>query len=235
MSGFNRGGYQQPMTGGFQGSSMGFQGSAMGMQPYGSFQGRGGVAGGMRGGAMGMRGGRGAMNNGMMGLPMGGMSMGAMGMAMPQMGGALAMQGMPGSYNQPHVKPTAPYGSSAVPPGTSAYITPAIRQFSPSGSGGLPAPLTLGGSVPRPSSSPGTSWASYTQYSSPPTNSPADFTSQAPALGGSFIPLQSTTLKLDSSMTGNQAHFNPAFFPQGHQAGGDASWNPHGAKRTRQE
>ncbi|KAL8863477.1 MAG: hypothetical protein Q9178_000158 [Gyalolechia marmorata] len=37
---------------------------------------------------------------------------------------------------------------------------------------------------------------------------------------------------------GSQAHFNPAFFPpQGQQAGAspDASWNPHGAKRTRQE
>ncbi|KAL8708256.1 MAG: hypothetical protein Q9220_006833 [cf. Caloplaca sp. 1 TL-2023] len=37
---------------------------------------------------------------------------------------------------------------------------------------------------------------------------------------------------------GNQAHYNPAFFSQpGQQVGGstDASWNPHGAKRTRQE
>jgi len=236
MSGFNRGGFQQPVTGGFQGSGMGFQGSAMGgMQPYGGFQGRGGVAGGIRSGAMGMRGGRGAMNNGMMGMPMSGMGMGAMGMNMPQMGGAMAMQGMPGSYNQPHVEPTAPYGSSAVPPGYSAYTTPVVRQYSPSGSAGSHAPVTLGGSVPRPSSNPGTAWASYTQYSLPPTNFSADFTSQATAPGTSSTPLQSTTLKLESSMTGNQAHFNPAFFPQGQQVGGDASWNPHGAKRTRQE
>ncbi|KAL8972122.1 MAG: hypothetical protein Q9183_000716 [Haloplaca sp. 2 TL-2023] len=37
---------------------------------------------------------------------------------------------------------------------------------------------------------------------------------------------------------GNQAHYNPAFFAQQAQQPsptGDASWNPHGAKRTRQE
>lgn len=33
---------------------------------------------------------------------------------------------------------------------------------------------------------------------------------------------------------GGNTHFNPAFFPQ-NTAGGDGSWNPHGAKRTRQE
>ena len=35
---------------------------------------------------------------------------------------------------------------------------------------------------------------------------------------------------------GGNAQFNPAFFSQGQSgAGGDPSWNPHGAKRTRQE
>ncbi|KAL8675276.1 MAG: hypothetical protein Q9168_000397 [Polycauliona sp. 1 TL-2023] len=37
---------------------------------------------------------------------------------------------------------------------------------------------------------------------------------------------------------GNQAHYNPAFFPQQAPqavASPDVSWNPHGAKRTRQE
>ncbi|KAL8722236.1 MAG: hypothetical protein Q9225_001223 [Loekoesia sp. 1 TL-2023] len=34
---------------------------------------------------------------------------------------------------------------------------------------------------------------------------------------------------------GNQAHYNPAFFNQQASGSGDASWNPHGAKRTRQE
>lgn len=235
MSGFNRGGFQQPMTGSFQGSGMGFQGSSMGgMQPYGGFQNRGGMGGGMRGGAMGMRGGRGGMNNGMMGMPMSGMGMGAMGMNMPQMGGAMAMQGMPGSYHQPHVNPTA-HGSHANPPGHTAYVAPIVRQYSPSSAAGSSAPETFGGSVPPSGSKPGSAWASYTQYSSSSTSPPADSASQATAPGTSFLPLQSTTLKRDSSMTGNQTHFNPAFFPQGQQAGGDASWNPHGAKRTRQE
>ena len=35
---------------------------------------------------------------------------------------------------------------------------------------------------------------------------------------------------------GGTTHFNPAFFPQNTAGpGGDGSWNPHGAKRTRQE
>jgi hypothetical protein len=35
---------------------------------------------------------------------------------------------------------------------------------------------------------------------------------------------------------GGNAQFNPAFFNQGQAGGGgDSSWNPHGAKRTRQE
>ena len=33
---------------------------------------------------------------------------------------------------------------------------------------------------------------------------------------------------------GGNTHFNPAFFPQ-NTAGADGSWNPHGAKRTRQD
>ncbi|KAL8733637.1 MAG: hypothetical protein Q9166_002047 [cf. Caloplaca sp. 2 TL-2023] len=46
------------------------------------------------------------------------------------------------------------------------------------------------------------------------------------------------TMQGQSGFQGSQAHYNPAFFPQqGQQAGGspDANWNPHGAKRTRQE
>lgn len=32
------------------------------------------------------------------------------------------------------------------------------------------------------------------------------------------------------------AHFNPAFFGnQGNQSSNDTQWNPHGAKRTRQD
>lgn len=106
-SGYNRGGFQQPMPGAFQGSPVtGFQGMG-GAQPYGSFQNRGGMMGGMRGGSVGMRGGRGGMGaNGMMTMPMGGMGMGNMGtqmgglgMGMPQMGAA--MQGMQNSQVPP--------------------------------------------------------------------------------------------------------------------------------------
>ena len=100
-SNYNRG-YQQPMTGGFQGSPMnGFQGMG-GAQSFGGFQNRGGMMGNMRGGSVGMRGGRGGMNgNGMMAMPMGGMGMGNMGtqmggigMGMPQMAAGMGMQGM---------------------------------------------------------------------------------------------------------------------------------------------
>ncbi|KAL8693295.1 MAG: hypothetical protein Q9218_001855 [Villophora microphyllina] len=49
---------------------------------------------------------------------------------------------------------------------------------------------------------------------------------------GAAMPMQG-----QGGFQGGQAHYNPAFFAQqGQQAGsGDASWNPHGAKRTRQE
>ncbi|KAL8781503.1 MAG: hypothetical protein Q9213_005976 [Squamulea squamosa] len=108
MSNYNRGGFQQPMSGGYQGSTMGaFQGMST-TQPYGGFQSRGGMMNNMRSSPMGMRGG---------------------------------------------------------------------------GRGGMGANGQVG-------------------------------------------------------FQGNQAHYNPAFFPQqGQQVGAspDASWNPHGAKRTRQE
>lgn len=97
MSHYNRGGFQQPMSGSFQGAPMGgFQGMG-GMQSYGGFQNRGAMMGNMRGGSMGMRGGRGGMGaNGMMGVPLGGMmgGMAGMSMGMPQMGAGMGMQGM---------------------------------------------------------------------------------------------------------------------------------------------
>ena len=252
MTGYNRGGFQQPMPGGFQGSSMGgFQSSAIGgMQSYGGFQNRGGMAGGMRGGPMGMRGGRGGMNpNGMMGMPMNGMGMGAMagqiggmGMNMPQMGGGMGMQGMQHSYDHSHVNSAGRHGSSANPAATPASSTPQSRQYSPSGSAGSSSPMMRGVCGSGRKSISGATWASYTQYSPPPAGSPlTHFPSQVGAPCTTIIPSpQNTTLKRKSSFTGNQAHFNPAFFPpqrQGQQSnsGGDANWNPHGAKRTRQE
>ena len=103
MSGYNRSGFQQPVTGSFQGSGMnGFQGPPIGgIQSYGGFQNRGAMMGGMRGGPMGMRGGRGGMNpGGMIGMPM---VMGGMGMSMPQMNGGMGLQGMQGSHFHPHI------------------------------------------------------------------------------------------------------------------------------------
>lgn len=189
-----------------------------------------------------MRGGRGGMNNGMMNMPMNGMgmgAMGAMGMNMPQMGVGMGMQGMPAFHHQSHVSPSVRYGSSATPAGRSTSSNPQIRQYSPSSSQGAYSPGTAAASAPETNSNPGAAWTTYTQYSPPPSISPsAHFPSQATTPGTSFPTLRpSKTLKREPSMTGNQAHFNPAFFPQGQSSGGtgDASWNPHGAKRTRQE
>ena len=256
MSGYNRGGFQQPMAGGFQGAPMaGFQGSPMGgMQPYGGFQNRGRMMGGMRGGPMGMRGGRGGMSpNGMMGMPMGAMGMGgmgspmgSMGMGMPQMGGGMGMQGMQGFHSFPasnsagsHMGPATPAGRFATP---SNFVRP------PVGNATRVQPTQIRGEYSG-SPQPGAYWASLTQYS--PTSASTSllrFPSQAKASTFATTPptpQQSNTLKRTSSTSGqagfqtNQAHYNPAFFPQqpGQQAGGagDASWNPHGAKRTRQE
>ncbi|KAL6713538.1 hypothetical protein ACLMJK_009003 [Lecanora helva] len=143
---FHRGGFQQPMSNGYQGSGMGgYQGSPIGgMQSYGGFQGRGGMTGGMRGGPMGMRGGRGGMNpNPMMGMPMGGMgmgAMGAMGMNMPQMGGGMGMQGMKRSCIQPPVNQATGHGSSASPAGRSIFSTSRISQHASHGPASRPSP-----------------------------------------------------------------------------------------------
>ncbi|KAL8991478.1 MAG: hypothetical protein Q9177_000102 [Variospora cf. flavescens] len=145
MSNYNRGGFQQPMTGMFQGSPVGgFQGIGS-MPSYGGFHNRGGMMGNMRGSPMGMRGGRVGMGpTGAMGMPnMGGMmgGMAGMSMGMPQMSAGMAMQ---------------------------EYLAEKHR----TGQGG-------------------------------------------------FQP--------------NQAHYNPAFFNQQASGSPEATWNPHGAKRTRQE
>ena len=243
MSGFNRGGFQQPMAGGYPGSGMGYQGSSMGgMQSYGGFQGRGAMTGGMRGGGMGMRGGRGAMHsNPMMGMPMGAMGMGGMGamsMGMPQMGGGMGMQGMAGSSSQPHHNSPARHGWPGMSAEASWPRVTQTQQFSPTGASSLSAPISIQGDRTASDNKPSSVWAGYTAYSTTP---PGDLNTNPPPYSPSRIlvtaPSQlSTTLKQSSSVTGTQTHFNPAFFPQGQQGGtGDANWNPHGAKRTRQE
>jgi len=100
-SGFNsnRGGFQQQMSGGYQGGQMnnfsGMNSISSGWGGGGSFNRGGAVGVGIRGGNMGIRGGRGGMGNpGMIGMPMGGGMMPNMGMGMQPMNGGMIMQGM---------------------------------------------------------------------------------------------------------------------------------------------
>ena len=245
-AGYNRGGFNQPMATGFQGSGMGgFPNGTMGnMSSYGGFQNRGGM-GGMRGGANGMRGGRG----GMMGMPMSGMNFGAMGMGigmgmgmnMPQMGANMGMQGMPGSHNYPVAHPAGYRGSSVT---LTAPPSSALRDRTP-----FPSPPPIGIQTGLPGSSPlpnlrvgraPSSWASYTQYSSPSVGniSATHLSSPAHSSRTASFTDANAVLKPRRSPTGqmgNQTHFNPAMFNHQQQGTGDNSWNPHGAKRTRQE
>ena len=247
MGGYNRGGFQQPMASGFQ---SGFQATPMGgMQPYGGFQNRGGMAGGMRGGPMGMRGGRGGMGNGIgsgiMGMPMSGMGMGpmgGMGMNMPQMGVGMGMQGMPGSHSYPSVNPSGSSQLYARPAGQfRSSSLQAQHQPDPSSAGLLP-PMKRRRSIPERNSDAGSAWAQYTHYSTTPSSAPSIYSLSQMTTPGSLSapPPSSQMLNHRSSSLGNQAHFNPAFFPQQQQVqqgvgSPDANWNPHGAKRTRQE
>lgn len=265
MSGYNRGGFQQPMTGGFQGNAMGgFQGTPMGaMSSYGGFQNRGGVMGGMRGGPMGMRGGRGGINpNAMMGMSMGGMGMAGvgpqmngMGMGMPQMGAAMGMPGMPPSHTYTHT--TSGLYPSATPP-TARFHNPSqmTGQHQPPSTQASQYPsVTTGGYQPpnvdaaaRPVPAP--TWETLTQYSAPASSTaPTYFPSQlvtatpsmnAPPLNENSMLNRGASHAGQAGFQGAQAHYNPAFFPQQPQGqqgvgGADSSWNPHGAKRTRQE
>ena len=248
MSGYNRGGFHQPVTGSFQASGMSsFQGSPMGgMQSYGGFQNRGAMMGGMRGGPMGIRGGRGGMNSGgMMGMPMTGMGMGAMGglgMSMPQLNGGMGMQGMQGSHFRPHMDHVGLQEMSASPKGQSLPPIPQAMQKWNSSSTSL-HPLPVRGRAALPAgNAPSSAWAHYTHYSpSSASSSPARVPSQVNTPGIASKPSpHSTTLAGRSLLTGTQAHYNPAFFSQQQQGqsssnSGDANYNPHGAKRTRQE
>lgn len=195
MPGYNRGGFQQPVTGSFQGSGMGgFQGSPMGtMQSYGGFQNRGSMVGGMRAGPMGMRGGRGGMNpGGMVGMPMTGMGMGAMGgmgMGMPQMSGGMGMQGMQGSHFPSHMNFVGLCGFPSSLVGQSLPSTPQAMHFSSSVSTSLPPPLIRG--RPILPTAPSSAWAHYTRYSpSSASNSPQCTSSHTEAPGTASAPSQ---------------------------------------------
>ena len=225
------------MTGGFQGPPMsGFQGMG-GAQSFGGFQNRGGMMGSMRGGSVGMRGGRGGMNgNGMMTMPMGGMGMGNMGtqigglgMGMPQMAAGMGMQGM-----QSFQTPLTATGPGQYPY-TSTGIAPTTYDVFFNGSPDMSA-----------------SWANrsgYTQfpasgntYDSPHYRVNASSSATVPSsVQQSSALTRIATISGQGGFQGNQAHYNPAFFSpqQPGQSGvvtgvADASWNPHGAKRTRQ-
>ena len=251
MPGYSRGGFQQPVTGSFQGSGMsGFQGSPMGgMQSYGGFQNRGGMMGGIRGGPMGMRGGRGGISSaGMMGMPMTGMgmaTMGGMGMSMPQLNGGMGMQGMQGSHFPPNINPIGLYGTSVHPGGQPSPSISHVMQHWASSPKSHSPPIR-GRAAPLTGNALSSAWAYYTQYSpSSASSSPTRLSSQVDDLGIASASFQhSTTLAGKSLLTGSQAHYNPAFFAQQQQqqqqgqpnsSSGDANWNPHGAKRTRQE
>lgn len=253
------GGFQGAHMGGFQGAPMG------GMQSYGGYSNRGGMMGGMRGGAMNMRGGRGGMgSNGIMGMPMGNMGLGgmgaqmSMGMGMQQMG-AMGMQGMQVSHNYPSTNTAGLHPSSAdtARPAYASnqslgqYASPVIArgQYSSSGS---PSGYSFNaggryGNTPPPVTS---KWTSLTQYSplvpspssasfhSQPTVSTAAVNHASPEQSGVLNP--STSYAGQAGFQGTQPHYNPAFFPQSQQGqqnlgAGDSTWNPHGAKRTRQE
>jgi len=227
-------GYQNPAMGGFQGGPM------AGMQQFGGFQNRGGMMGGMRGAPSGMRGGRGGMGpTGMMGgMPMGGMAMGGMpgqmggmGMAMGQMGG-MQMQGMHG-FNNPTTMGVGGY-NSAMGGHRQPQAVPYTWSNQPASMGGLySAPSAAGYS-----SQPSTGYPSQhsTRFSSQGSQGP-------PTPYTPVSPFENGTLKRSASQAGQGGfpgptpHFNPAFFQQGQQVAnaGDGNWNPHGAKRTRQE
>lgn len=229
-------GYQNPAMGGFQPGQMG------GMQQFGGFQNRGGMMGGMRGGPGGMRGGRGGMGAaGMMGgMQMGAMAMGGLpgpmgglgvGMGMGQMGG-MQMQGMHG-FNNPPMIGTSGYTSAV----GGTIQSPAIhytRNNQPASRLGLYSTSSAASHSSQPSSG----------YSSQPSSSFSSQGSQGPPTPYTPIsPLENAALKRSASLSGQPGfpgptpHFNPAFFQQGQLAGniGDGNWNPHGAKRTRQE
>lgn len=254
--------FQGNTMGGFQGAPMGAMPSYGGFQNRSGVMGSmRGAPMGMRGGRGGMNP-NSMMGMPMAGMGMGGVGpqMNGMGMGMPQMGAAMGMPGMPPSHTYPHTI-AGPYPSPT--PGSQFYpqpqplgphIPPFIQtkqQHTLSPGGAHLAPQTKNLATPtRPSS--GSTWESLTQYSAPTSNpAPTFFPSQLVASTDSISmnpsPLeQSEMLNPRASHVGQagfqvtQAHYNPAFFsqpPQGQQGvgGADSSWNPHGAKRTRQE
>lgn len=254
-------GFQGNAMGGFQGAPMGTMSSYGGFQNRGGMMGgmRGGSMG-MRGGRGGMNpNAMMGMSMGGMGMAGVGPQMNGMGMGMPQMGAAMGMPGMPPSHTYSYTT-SGPYPSST-PTATQFHISPQImgqhqqtssaqtRQHPPVHTGVYPPPKQEAPSATARSSA-GPTWETLMQYSAPASSiAPAFFPSQlvtaTPSVNPS-PPKESIMLNRSASHAGQagfqsaQAHYNPAFFPQQPQGqqgvgGADSSWNPHGAKRTRQE
>ena len=149
----------------------------------------------------------------------------------------MGMQGMQGSHFPSYMNFV---GLPASPVGRSLPFTPQGKHFSSSGSTSLPSPLVRGRPTLPPA--PSSAWARYTRYSpSPASSSPKRIIFHSEASSTASAPSEkSIVLAGKTSLTGTQAHYNPAFFAQQQQGqlssgSSDANWNPHGAKRTRQE
>jgi hypothetical protein len=164
---------------------------------------------------------------------------------------------MPPSHTYPHTTlgqypssttPTAQFHSIPQLPGQRALSAlQAMQQTFIKSEVYPPQPKTASGST-RPSQR--STWVALTQYSAPANSTaPTRFRSQLVATTNPLNPPsinQSEMLNRNAlhagqaGFQGAQAHYNPAFFPQQQQdqqsvGGADSAWNPHGAKRTRQE
>ena len=251
-------GYQPPQMGGMQPFG-GFQNRG------GMMGGMRGAPGGMRGGrgGMGPTGMMGGMPMGAM--AMGGMpgQMGGMGMGMGQMGG-MQMQGMHGFNNHPTMIGTSGYNSAVMggtiqsPPVRYGWNH---QPGSVGGGGNFSQPSSSSSRYSHPSQQQSPIFSSsrssqgphalnpYTPFSisSPPLQNQSQ--NQSHSQNQNHNHNQNPTLKRSASLSGQvqpggfpgpSPHFNPAFFGQGQgqqmaNPGGDGNWNPHGAKRTRQE
>ncbi len=258
------GGFQGNAMGGFQGAPMGAMSSYGGFQNRGGMMGgmRGGPMG-MRGGRTGLNpNSMMGMQMGGMGMGAVGPQMNGMGIGMPQMGAAMGMPGMPPSHTYPHHTSgpyqsfgtlAAQFHSSPQHLGQHAAAATEATQHSPktTGSHSSHQPQVTQKATPCPiRPSPVPTWNTLTSYSAPASSTaPKCFSFQPGAATAAvkFRPLeQSEMLNHSASHAGQagfqgaQAHYNPAFFPQqqpGHPSvgGAESAWNPHGAKRTRQE
>ena len=232
--GYNRGGYQQPpqphpLPGSYPGGA-GYPQGGMPGQPYGGFQGggRGSMmgGGGMRGGNMGMRGGRGGgQMNGMMGMPMnmGGMP-GQMGMGMPQMNAGMGMQGTyPASTFASHGLLPQHFSVSHPSP---QHVTAGLEHTHDKKKKKRPPQAEEAPEAKAPKTV-----ATALRWLPPSARSDPSL-----ALAHVFSPLEismrvSAASESEPASNPTSGFPNPGFFPQ--QT--DANWNPHGAKRTRQE